>query len=148
MVSQIREVTAASAAMRAKFATAVMAGGGVGATARYLLGELGPTTPPSFPWVTFLINLTGAFALGAVMTLLATAWLSTEYVKPFVATGVIGSFTTWSHFIIESDQLIEAGQAGLAILYVVASIVLGIVAAALGAALVEARRRRREERTH
>jgi CrcB protein len=148
MVRQFREVTTGSAAMTAKFVAAVMAGGGVGATTRYLLAEsLAPPTPPSFPWVTFLINLTGSFALGAVMTLLATAWLSTEYVKPFVATGVIGSFTTWSHFIVESNQLIEAGQARLAILYVVVSIVLGIAVAAGGAALVEARLRRREERT-
>ena len=134
--------------MTAKFAAAVMAGGGVGATTRHLLCEyLAPTTPPSFPWVTFLINITGSFALGAVMTLLATAWLGTEYVKPFVATGVIGSYTTWSSFIVESDQLAAAGKNLLAAGYVVASIALGILAAALGAALVETWQRDRRQRT-
>lgn len=134
--------------MTARILAAVMAGGGIGATTRYLLEKhLAPETPPDFPWVTFAINLSGAFALGAVMTLLATAWLGTRYVKPFVGTGVIGSYTTWSSFIVEGDQLIGDGHVGLAILYIVTSIVLGIVLAAVGSALVESRMRRRREGT-
>jgi CrcB protein len=135
--------------MKSGIVVAMVAGGGIGATARYQLGvHLAPSTPPDFPWVTFWINLGGSFALAAVMTLLATAWLRTRYVKPFVATGVLGSFTTWSHFIVEGDQLIGANQIPLAIIYVTSSIALGILAAAAGAAIVEAWLRDRAQRTH
>lgn len=125
--------------MRSGLALAVVAGGGIGASARYELGlHLAPPTPPDFPWVTFAINVIGSFALGAVLTLLATTFLQTQYAKPFVATGILGGFTTWSHFIVEADQLVDAGQAVLATVYVVASIVVGVLAAAAGAALVAA----------
>ncbi|MEU6022664.1 CrcB family protein [Micromonospora sp. NPDC047134] len=94
---------------------AIIVGGGIGATLRYLLGlGLAPATPPHFPWVTFVINMVGAFALGAVMTLLAAHKLRGPWGKPFLSTGVIGGFTTWSHLIVESDQLIGAGAVGWA----------------------------------
>jgi CrcB protein len=118
----------------------VVVGGGTGALLRYLLGfYLAPPTPPDFPWVTFTINIVGAFALGAVMTLLAARRLNAGWAKPFLSTGVLGGFTTWSHFIVESDQLIGARRSGLAIIYLVVSIVTGVIAAALGARLVESR---------
>lgn len=115
-------------------------GGGIGALLRYLLGlSLAPPTPPDFPWVTFMINMVGAFGLGALMTLLAAGRLNAAWAKPFLSTGVLGGFTTWSHFIVESDQLIGARRSGLAIIYLVVSIVAGVIAAALGARLVELR---------
>ncbi|GAA2357594.1 putative fluoride ion transporter CrcB [Catellatospora methionotrophica] len=117
---------------------AVLLGGGLGATLRYLLGlALAPPTPPDFPWVTFAINVVGAFALGAVMTMLTLKRLRAPWAKPFLSTGLIGGFTTWSHFIVEADQLIGARQVGLAVTYLVVSIVVGVAAAAAGAALVE-----------
>ncbi|MEU4398947.1 CrcB family protein [Micromonospora orduensis] len=119
---------------------AIVVGGGIGATLRYLLWHwLAPPTPPHFPWVTFGINMVGAFALGAVMTLLAAHLLPGPWGKPFLSTGLIGGFTTWSHFIVESDQLIGAGRSGRAIAYLVLSIVGGVIAAALGARLAESR---------
>ncbi|MEV0130384.1 fluoride efflux transporter CrcB [Dactylosporangium sp. NPDC050688] len=118
----------------------VVIGGGIGALLRYLLGlYLAPPTPPDFPWVTFMINMVGAFGLGAVMTLLAARRLNAGWAKPLLSTGVLGGFTTWSHFIVESDQLIGARRSGLAIIYLVVSIVTGVLAAALGARLVELR---------
>ncbi|MET7467488.1 CrcB family protein [Micromonospora sp. NPDC005686] len=54
-----------------------------------------------------------------------------------MSTGLIGGFTTWSHFIVESDQLIGTGRTGPAIIYLVASIIGGVAAAALGARLAE-----------
>jgi CrcB protein len=64
-------------------------------------------------------------------------------VKPFVATGILGGFTTWSHFVVEADQLAGAGQAVMAFAYVVASIVAGVVAVAAGAAVAGAATRPR-----
>ncbi|MGW1056793.1 fluoride efflux transporter CrcB [Micromonospora rubida] len=119
---------------------AIIIGGGIGATLRYVLGlALAPPTPPDFPWVTFVINMVGAFALGAVMTLLAAHRLPGPWGKPFLSTGVIGGFTTWSHFIVESDQLIGAQRSGVGIAYLVVSIFVGVIAAALGARLAELR---------
>lgn len=124
--------------MKVSAIAAIVAGGGVGAGLRYELAlHLAPPTPPDFPWVTFAINVTGCFLLGAVMTLLATTWARTRYVQPFLATGAIGGFTTWSHFITESDQLISAHETPKAVVYMIVSLGLGIAAAALGAALVE-----------
>ncbi|WCN81405.1 fluoride efflux transporter FluC [Micromonospora sp. LH3U1] len=117
---------------------AIIVGGGIGATLRYVLWlNFAAATPPHFPWVTFMINIVGAFALGAVMTLLAAHRLPGPWGKPFLSTGLIGGFTTWSHFIVESDQLIGARRSGLAIIYIVVSIVGGVIAAALGARLAE-----------
>lgn len=115
---------------------AIVIGGGLGASVRYELGlHLAPPTPPDFPWVTFGINVTGAFLLGFVATMLLHSWSRTTYVGPFVAVGVLGGFTTWSHFIVESDQLIGADQAVLGVAYIVASLGIGVIAAAIGAAL-------------
>lgn len=77
--------------------------------------------------------------LGAVMALLAAHRLPGPWGKPFLATGVIGGFTTWSHFIVEADQLIGAQRTGVGIAYLVASIVGGVFTAALGARLAELR---------
>ncbi|MFG1776132.1 fluoride efflux transporter CrcB [Micromonospora sp. NPDC049051] len=119
---------------------AIIVGGGIGATLRYVLGlQFAPPTPPDFPWVTFTINIVGAFALGAVMTLLAAHRLPGPWGKPFLSTGLLGGFTTWSHFIVEADQLIGARRTGIGIIYLVASIVVGVLAAALGARLAESR---------
>lgn len=119
---------------------AILIGGGIGATLRYVLVlNFAPPTPPDFPWVTFGINIVGAFALGAVSTLLAAHRLPGPWGKSFLSTGLIGGFTTWSHFIVEADQLIGDRRSGTAIIYLVASIVVGVIAAALGARLAELR---------
>jgi CrcB protein len=113
---------------------AVLLGGGIGATLRYVLGlAFAPATPPAFPWVTFAINICGAFALGAVMTLLTRGILRGAWPKPFLSTGLIGGFTTWSHFIVESGQLMDAGQIALALVYIVVSLAVGLLSAAAGA---------------
>lgn len=124
--------------------TVILIGGGIGATLRYLLGLwLAPPTPPDFPWVTFAVNMLGTFGIGMAMTALATGLLRPALAKPLIVTGLLGGFTTWSHFIVETDRLIGDGQAGLASIYVVVSIAGGVAVAALGALIVESIRRRR-----
>ncbi|MEV0429429.1 CrcB family protein [Micromonospora sp. NPDC050495] len=117
---------------------AILLGGGLGATLRYVLWQnFAAATPPHFPWVTFAINVVGAFALAAVTTLVGAHLLTGPWGKPFLSTGLIAGFTTWSHLIVESDQLIGARRTGSAISYLILSIVGGVVAAALGARLAE-----------
>jgi fluoride exporter len=116
----------------------IVVGGGIGTIIRYeLTVSFAPATPPDFDWLTLTINVIASFSLAAVVTLLVTTWTDTTLVVPFMAVGVIGGFSTWAHFIVETDQLVGEGQLGSAVAYVVASIMLGLLAAALGVVLAE-----------
>jgi len=111
---------------------AVFVGGGAGALTRYGVGTLGGATPPDFPWQTFVVNMVGALLIGFATTALTETWSTTQYMKPLVLTGLLGGLTTWSTFIVETDQLISAGQTTMALTYLAASIGLGLVFAATG----------------
>ena len=109
-------------------------GGFVGANARYLLGgwvaaRLGST----FPYGTFVINLTGSFILGLVMGMLESQLLSPT-VRLAVSIGFIGAYTTFSTFTYETVRLLEQGSLMLATLNATGSVLLGLVAAVGGLA--------------
>jgi CrcB protein len=99
----------------------------MGALARYGIGlAVGPT---SFPWTTFAINLTGSFALGAVLTLGPQRHWSLDVTTP-IAVGFLGAYTTFSTFAWETSVLGRVDHRwGVAASYVAASVVLGIAAA-------------------
>ena len=97
---------------------AVGAGGFLGALGRYELGVAWPTPAGHFPWTTFTINVSGAFALGLVLTLLLERVGPTRYVRPFFCVGVLGAWTTMSTFAVEGDLLVKSGRAAMAIVYV------------------------------
>jgi CrcB protein len=122
--------------VRPRILLAVALGGGLGASARYGLGvAFAQNTPPEFPWVTLVVNLTGAFALGLLLTLVLEVWPPTRYVRPFVGIGVLGGFTTFSSLVVGSSRLIDAGQAPLSIAYLVTSLTAGMLSCAIGYAL-------------
>lgn len=103
--------------------------GGVGGTAaRYAIGRIVPVTPGSFPWATLLINLTGSFALGAFVAWLLAHRPRDRYLRPFVATGVLGGYTTFSTAMVESAVLTKDGHVGIAAAYVLVSLVGGLLA--------------------
>jgi CrcB protein len=113
---------------------AVAMGGGIGATLRYELElHLAHPTPPAFPGVTLAINLAGAFLLGALMTLTLEHWPPTRFVRPFAAVGILGGFTTFATFAVETDRLVGAHLPGVALAYVAISLVGGFTAVGLGA---------------
>jgi CrcB protein len=119
--------------VRPRIVLAVALGGGLGACARYELTlTFAPTTPPGFPWVTLLVNLGGSFLLGLILTLVLDVWPPTTYVRPFVGIGVLGGFTTFSTFVVESARLTGNGQVVAALAYVVVSLAGGVAACALG----------------
>jgi CrcB protein len=111
---------------------AVALGGALGAPARYRLAQLAHVAPGSFPWATFATNVTGSFALGLVLALVIERFPPTRYLRPFVATGFLGAYTTYSTFAVETDLLVKDGHAALAFAYATASLVCGLVAAAAG----------------
>ncbi len=111
---------------------AVAVGGAVGAPARYGVTQLIHVAPGSLPWATFLINVSGSLALGAVLALVIERLPTSHHVRALVATGFLGAYTTYSTFAVDTDVLAKDGHVAIAALYVVASIVVGLAAAWLG----------------
>lgn len=109
----------------------VAAGGALGAVARYGVGRLVPAS--GWPWGTMAVNVVGGLAMG-----LLTGWLAFrggaggETVRLFTAVGVLGGFTTFSAFSLETALMIERREFALAGGYVAASVVLSIAALFLG----------------
>ena len=118
---------------------AVFAGGMLGGTTRYLIGLAIPAQPGEIPWAILGVNLVGAFVMG----LLLHGWVRRGHVshpwRPFLATGILGSFTTWSTFMADTYRLFVDGAEILAAVYVVGATALGIGAA--GARMVDWRSR-------
>jgi fluoride exporter len=111
---------------------AVAIGGALGAPARYELGRAWHATG-GFPVATLAVNLSGAFALGLLVVLVGERLPPRRYVRQFFGTGVLGAYTTYSTFAVEADLLLRHSRIGVAIGYVLATVVGGIVCAALGA---------------
>lgn len=109
----------------------VMVGGAVGTAARYGLGQRFPTAASSFPVITLIENVTGAALLGLLLTVLVVRDLP-HWWRLLLATGVLGSFTTFSTFATEVVLLVHDDAAGIALVYIAATMVLGIAAAAAG----------------
>jgi CrcB protein len=112
---------------------AISAGGALGANARYLVASWATTQwGTQFPVGTLLINVSGSFVIGLYLTLATERFTGHPAVRLFVATGFLGGYTTFSTFSVEALRLIETGNAAAGISYMVASVVLSIVAAAIG----------------
>lgn len=105
----------------------VGAGGAAGAILRYLIGLLSFPSKNGFPLKTFLINVIGCFAIGIIAALAEKNSLSPKLVL-FLKVGVCGGFTTFSSFALETQTLIQKGSSLIASLYVVLSVLFGILA--------------------
>jgi fluoride exporter len=110
----------------------VMAGGAIGTAARYGLGQRFPVAPGTFPATTLVENVLGAALLGLLLSALIELGTQRRWVRPLLATGVLGSFTTFSTFATEAVLLVRDDRAALAAAYVGLTVVLGIAAAAAG----------------
>jgi CrcB protein len=126
---------------------AVIAVGGMfGATARFKLAEALPTDFGRFPWATFWTNLSGSFLLGFLLVLLLERFPPTRYVRPFLATGILGAYTTMSTYLVETALLIKDGHAATGVLYGLGSLAAGVFLAyvGIGAARLIPQRHHRE----
>ena len=115
---------------------AIFAGGFVGAVARSELVQALPYRPGSWPWVTFAINLVGAFVLGYLTTRLQERLPVSAYWRPLLGTGFCGALTTFSTMQLEILKMLDGGRTGLALLYARASAALGFLAVASATNLV------------
>jgi CrcB protein len=127
---------------RADVLGVIAVGGAAGAAARYGVQELLPRDPEGFPWATFLVNVTGCLAIGLLMVAVAARWSQSRYVRPLLGVGVLGGFTTFSTYALESRDLVAAGAAPTSVLYVLASLGAGLLAVTAGIAAGEALARR------
>jgi fluoride exporter len=109
-------------------------GGALGSATRYLVGLLALRwLGPEFPYGTLLVNLVGSYAIGVVHEVVALHGLSPA-LRVFLATGVLGGFTTYSAFSLDTIRLAAAGAWLQAALYVVATTTCCLALAALGIA--------------
>jgi len=110
----------------------VAVGGAVGAPLRALVSAWAAGTALGRPLGTLLVNLAGSLALGLVLGWLARVPEGASTLRPLVAVGLLGSFTTFSTFALEAVQLGQTRSVGAAAGYVAATLVLCLAAAALG----------------
>jgi CrcB protein len=119
---------------------AVSLGGGLGALARYGVGLLVPTEPGRFPWGTFGINVLGCLLIGMLMVVATELVRAHRLVRPFLGVGVLGGFTTFSTYSVESLRLLP--DVGLVVAYLLGTLVAAILAVMTGVWLVRRSARR------
>lgn len=123
-------------ASRPRILGTVAVGGVLGAEARYLLGAAFPAAPGAWPWTTFWINITGCLLIGVLHTLLTELVAHPHpLLRPLLGVGVLGGFTTFSTWSVETVRLVEHGSYGTALGYALASPVAAVLVCALAVAL-------------
>nr|WP_229375263.1 CrcB family protein [Streptomyces spirodelae] len=104
----------------------VALGGALGACARYGAALLWPTPSGAFPWTTLVVNVAGCAVIGVFMVLITDVWAARPHashgrylhlLRPFFGTGVLGGFTTFSTYAVETQRLLDAQEPGTALGY-------------------------------
>ena len=111
---------------------AVAVGGVVGALGRYGISLALPATTHQFPWATWIINITGAAALGFLLIVIQEQFSRARLARPLIGTGVLGAYTTFSTFMVEAVQLMRSGRPLDAALYLLGTILGGLAAVWVG----------------
>src|SRR6267142_1600991 len=115
----------------------VFFGGGLGATLRHLVNlTFARCIGTGFPWGTFIINITGSTVMGLIAGYLAVKGEASQPWRLFLMTGILGGYTTFSAFSLDTALLYERGEIGLALFYVLGSVVFSIAGLFAGLALI------------
>ena len=112
---------------------AVSAGGVLGALARYGLTRAFPAAPGAFPWAVFAINVSGCLLLGALVVLVTEVVPAHRLTRPFLGTGVLGGYTTFSTAMVDTLRLFGRHAATTALLYLFGTLLAALLAAWAGA---------------
>lgn len=111
----------------------VAVGGALGTLARYFgMIFIGRKLGTNFPWAVFVVNIVGSFTIGVVAELQALVLNNSEMVRAFMIVGVLGGFTTFSSFSLDTWLLVERGQISMAFVYAMGSVALGVAGLVLG----------------
>jgi CrcB protein len=118
----------------ARAVAAVAVGALVGGPLRYGIDGWLPSTPDPIPWSTLAVNVAGSFVLAALLVVVFEAAWSVRYLREFAGVGLLGSFTTFSTWMVDLREQAAAGDWLWLGAYLLGSVVLGLAAAALGLA--------------
>lgn len=117
----------------------VMLGGAIGAGARHLTGRAALALwGPGFPWGTLIVNLLGGMLMGLLAGWLAARASGDEALRYLLGVGVLGGFTTFSAFSLETANMLQRGDYGVALFYILASVAGSILALFAGLQLARA----------
>jgi fluoride exporter len=111
---------------------AVALGGVVGALARYALGIAWPTGAGAFPWTTFAVNVSGCLLVGVLLVRLLEAGAVHPLWRPFLGTGVLGGYTTFSTYAVDTRTLAAGGHPGVAVAYALGTLAAALLAVQVG----------------
>ena len=131
----------------ARLLIAVSVGGALGALARYGLGVAFPHKPGEFPWATFGVNASGCLLIGIVAVLIASRPGAHRLARPFLVTGVLGGYTTFSTYVVDIQRALAAHAPRTALAYAGATLAIALAAAWAGMSLGTALMARRAGRT-
>jgi fluoride exporter len=115
---------------------AIAFGGALGSLARVAVAQALPSSPASWPWATFAVNIFGAMLLGYLVTRLQERLPISTLRRPLLGTGLCGALTTFSTVQLELLRMLEHDRYGLALGYALASVIGGFLAVFLSSALV------------
>jgi CrcB protein len=118
---------------------AVAVGGAIGSVARYLIaGWVQSAAWQGFPFGIFVVNVSGGFVMGLLTELMALKFNVSLPMRAFLTTGIMGGYTTFSTFSLDSALLIQRGAIPSAVMYIVGSAVFSILALFAGLWIVRA----------
>jgi CrcB protein len=128
----------------------IAVGGALGSLARWGLAEALPHRPDEFPWATFMANVSGCFLIGLLMVFVIEVWPPSRYLRPFLGVGVLGGYTTFSTYMLDTRALLVSGDPRLAGVYLFGSLAAGFICVWLAVfaarGLIRLSRRRRHRR--
>jgi len=116
-----------------KLALIVATGGALGAVGRYYVGVAAAALiGAGYPWGTLTVNVLGCFTAGVLIETMALVWHGTTELQALLIVGFLGGFTTFSAFSVETILMMERGDIGAAVLYVLVTVALSVGAMAAG----------------
>lgn len=116
---------------------AIALGGALGSVGRFLVaGWVGRVLGINFPWGTLAVNVVGGLVMGLLVGVMAQAWSVSPAIRAFLTVGVLGGFTTFSAFSLETVLLLQRGDILAALAYIVSSVVLSVGAVWCGLRLI------------
>jgi len=120
-----------------KLIIAIALGGAFGAVGRHYVGVMAiKLFGHGFPWGTLTVNIAGSLLMGVLIEWMALSWSPSPEVRALLTVGVLGAFTTFSTFSLDTVALYERGMIGAAALYVGASVICSIAALLIGLRLM------------
>ncbi|WTL51077.1 fluoride efflux transporter CrcB [Streptomyces sp. NBC_01497] len=110
----------------------IAVGGALGALARFGAGRAWPTAAGSFPWTTLVVNTSGCLVIGVFLVTVTELWSAHRLLRPFLGTGVLGGYTTFSTYCVDIQRLVHGGHAGTALAYLAATAAAALAAVSAG----------------